>query len=105
MPRTVEAIRRMTEQWPLAAAKLVEDRGQRAGLVIASLKHEISGLIAVNPEGGKIARAAAVSPQIEAGNVYLPHPAEAPWVEALIEECASLPNAAHDAQVDALSQA
>jgi Terminase RNaseH-like domain len=73
--------------------------------VIASLRHSIAGLIAVNPDGGKIARAAAVSPQIESGNVYLPHPAIAPWVEGLIEECTSFPNAAHDDQVDALTQA
>jgi phage terminase large subunit-like protein len=32
-------------------------------------KHQLIGLIAVNPEGGKEARAHAVSPQIEAGNV------------------------------------
>jgi hypothetical protein len=62
-------------------------------------------VIAVNPEGGKISRAAAVSPQIEAGNVYLPHPAITPWVEALIEECAGFPHAAHDDQVDSLTQA
>jgi Terminase RNaseH-like domain len=73
--------------------------------VIASLKHEIAGLIAVNPDGGKISRAAAVSPQIEAGNVYLPHPSIAPWVDALIEECAGFPHGAHDDQVDALTQA
>ena len=36
--------------------------------------NEIEGILAVNPEGGKVARAMAVSPLIEAGNVYLPHP-------------------------------
>jgi predicted phage terminase large subunit-like protein len=76
---------------------------QTGPAVIATLKHEITGRIAVNPEGGKIARAAAVSPQIEAGNVYLPHPAIAPWVEELIEECAAFPYATHDGQVDSLT--
>ena len=104
MPRTVEAIRGMSEQWPQSAAKLVEDRANGPA-VIATLKHDIAGLIAVNPEGGKIARAAGVSPQIEAGNVYFPHPAIAPWVEVLIEECAAFPYATHDDQVDALTQA
>jgi predicted phage terminase large subunit-like protein len=104
MPRTVEAIRAMSQKWPRAAAKLVEDRANGPA-VIASLKHEITGMIAVNPEGGKIARAAAISPQLESGNIYLPHPAIAPWVEALIEECAGFPYAAHDDQVDALTQA
>ena len=59
----------------------------------------------VTPEGGKVAMAAAVSPAIESGNVYLPHPQIAPWVEDFIEECASFPNGAHDDQVDAASQA
>jgi predicted phage terminase large subunit-like protein len=104
MPRTVGAIRAMSDRWPQAAAKLVEDRANGPA-VIATLQHDLSGLIAVNPEGGKSVRATAVSSQIEAGNVYLPHPAIAPWVNDLIEECASFPYAAHDDQVDALTQA
>ena len=48
----------------------------------------------MNPEGGKVARAAAVSPLIEASNVYLPHPDYAPWVGDFIEECAAFPNGA-----------
>ena len=62
-------------------------------------------MIAVQPAGGKVARASAVCPQIESGNVYLPHPAMAPWIEAFIEECAAFPNGAHDDQVDAMTQA
>ena len=46
-----------------------------------------------------------VSPLIEAGNVYLPHPDYAPWVGDFIEECAAFPNGAHDDQVDAMTQA
>src|SRR5262249_12643569 len=68
------------------------------------LQYEIPGLIPVNPEGGKLARAAAVSPLIEAGNVYLPHPQMFPWVDGFIEECAAFPNGAHDDQVDAMTQ-
>ena len=37
------------------------------------------------------------------GNVYLPHPAVAPWVENCIGERAAFPNAAHD--VDRMTQA
>ena len=59
----------------------------------------------MNPEGGKVARAAAVCPLIEAGNVYLPHPDYAPWVGDFIEECAAFPNGAHDDHVDAITQA
>ena len=52
----------------------------------------------IKPSGGKVARAAAVSPLIEAGNVYLPHPHYATWVNDFIEECADFPNGAHDDQ-------
>jgi Terminase RNaseH-like domain len=55
--------------------------------------------------GGKIARATAVSPTIEAGNIYLLHPLWAPWVNDFIEECAAFPNGVHDDQVDAMTQA
>ncbi|MBI3696540.1 MAG: phage terminase large subunit, partial [Acidobacteria bacterium] len=73
-PGTIQAVRSLSERWPQAHAKLVEDKANGPA-VIAMLKHEIPGLIAVNPDGGKEARANAVSPQIESGNVYLPDPA------------------------------
>ena len=34
-----------------------------------------------------MARAQAVSPQVESGNVYLPHPLIAPWVDSFLDEC------------------
>ncbi|HLY19978.1 MAG TPA: phage terminase large subunit, partial [Bryobacteraceae bacterium] len=104
MPATKNAIRSMSAKWPKAAAKLVEDKANGPA-VIQELQHEISGLIEVTPEGGKLARAHAVSPQVESGNVYLPHPAICSWVEAFIEELMTFPNSRHDDQVDAMTQA
>jgi len=104
MPSTKEAVRELSRRWPKAAAKLIEDKANGPA-VIQELRHDVSGLIEINPEGGKIARANAVSPQVESGNVYLPHPAIAPWVEAFIEEAASFPNGRNDDQVDAMTQA
>jgi phage terminase large subunit-like protein len=72
--------------------------------VIQTLKLEISGLIEVNPEGGKMSRARAVSPEAEAGDWHLPHPGIAPWVPDFVEECASFPNGRYDDQIDAWSQ-
>ena len=69
------------------------------------LAHEIPGLLPVDPSGGKVGRAQAISPLVEAGNVYLPHPDCAPWVNDFIEECVQFPNGAHDDQVDAMTQA
>ncbi len=103
-PATVQAVRSLSAKWPQARNKLVEDKANGPA-VIATLKNEIPGLIAVNPEGGKVVRAQAASPDIEAGNVYLPDPSVAPWVHDFIEECAAFPNGANDDQVDAMTQA
>jgi predicted phage terminase large subunit-like protein len=104
LPGTKEAVRSLSVRWPKATAKLVEDKANGPA-VIQELRHQLEGLIEITPEGGKIARAHAVSPIIEAGNVYLPHPATAPWVEAFMEEAAAFPNGRHDDQVDAMTQA
>jgi predicted phage terminase large subunit-like protein len=85
-------------------AVLIEDKANGSA-VIQMLAYEIPGLLPINPQGGKVARAHAVSPLIEAGNVYLPHPDWQPWVRDFIEECAAFPNGAHDDQVDAMTQA
>jgi predicted phage terminase large subunit-like protein len=82
-------------------ATVVEDKANGPA-VISMLKTKVPGLIAVNPQGGKFSRAAAISPMVEAGNVYLPE--RSTWASTLIEEAAAFPNAAHDDQVDALSQ-
>jgi predicted phage terminase large subunit-like protein len=103
-PATIIAVKDMTNRWPGATAKLVEDKANGSA-VISTLKHEITGLIPVEPQGSKEARASAASPQIEAGNVYLPHPFNASWVDDFLTELSAFPNAAHDDQVDATSQA
>src|SRR5215470_6562252 len=103
-PATLNSVRELTSRFSGTLAKLVEDKANGSA-VIQMLCREISGILPVSPEGGKIARAAAVSPLIEAGNVYLPHPLYAPWVNDFIEECAAFPNGAHDDQVDAMTQA
>jgi predicted phage terminase large subunit-like protein len=99
---TCDEILNLSAKWPQATAKYVEDKANGPA-VIDALRHRVPGLIPVNPEGGKEARAAAVSPLVEAGNVHLP--ARAPWVDGLIEEAAAFPNGTNDDQVDALTQA
>lgn len=81
---------------------LVEEKANGAA-IIETLKDKISGIIAVNPEGGKESRASAISPQVEAGNVYLPDGAS--WLDTLVGEHSGFPKGAHDDIVDSLSQA
>ena len=103
-PATLAAVRNMSRRWPGAEAKLIEDKANGSA-VIQSLEHELTGIIPVEPLGGKVSRAFAITPRIEAGNVYLPHPAFAPWVNDFIEECANFPNGRNDDWVDAMTQA
>ena len=91
-------------KWPRAGAKLVEDKANGPA-VIQELRHHVQGLIEVQPEGGKVARAHAVAAQVESENVYLPHPATALWVEDFLEEATVFPHGRHDDQVDAMTQA
>jgi predicted phage terminase large subunit-like protein len=98
---TVHAIRKLTERWPQATAKLVEDKANGPA-VIDVLRNEISGIIAVTPEGSKEARAQAAAPELEAGNFHIPN---TQWGEEFIEEAAQFPRGSHDDQIDCWSQA
>ena len=101
---TMRSIRTLTAKHPKARAKLVEDKANGTA-VIELLRKEISGLIPIDPQGGKVVRAQAIAPYAEAGNIFLPSPRRAPWVHDFLEECAAFPNAVHDDDVDAMTQA
>lgn len=103
-PETLSAIRGMVRRHGFSGLILVEDKANGSA-IIQTLGREIPGVVAVNPEGGKAARVNAVSHVIEAGNVWLPHPDDCPWVEDFIEECTQFPLGRHDDDVDAMSQA
>ncbi len=100
---TMQSIRTLSAKWPNARAKLIEDAANGPA-VIELLKREIPGILPVNPEGGKVVRAQAILPFVEAGNVWLPDPSIAPWVHDFVEEAANFPNALHDDNVDAMTQ-
>jgi predicted phage terminase large subunit-like protein len=101
---TCASVRTLAARWPQATAKLVEDKANGTA-VINMLKRKVNGLIPIEPDGSKLARARAVTPLIEAGNVHVPAVELAPWVDELVEEAAGFPRAAHDDRVDAMSQA
>ena len=100
-PQTRTVMRELAAAYP-NARKLVEDKANGPA-IIADLCREIAGLVAVNPEGGKEARAAAISPQVESGNVFLQDGAS--YLEDFVGEFDAFPNGAHDDIVDSVSQA
>jgi predicted phage terminase large subunit-like protein len=103
-PETVRQFRALAARWPQAVLKIVEDKANGPA-VIASLARTVPGIVPEEPQGGKEARAAAVSPLVEAHNVWLPAVELCPWVDGLVEEAAGFPTAAHDDRVDAMTQA
>jgi predicted phage terminase large subunit-like protein len=96
-------IRNVANLYPQVTAHLVEKAANGAS-AIDTLKHELSGIVPVKPEGSKEIRAQAVAPMVEAGQVSLP--SDAAFTSDLLAELQGFPNSApHDDQVDALSQA
>ena len=105
--RQVEAL---TRRYPDTGTILIEDAANGPAIIDA-LTHRIPGIIAVSPEGGKLARAHAAQPRVEAGNVYLPNPRphgtlipERAWVEDFLHQLTVFPHGAHDDDVDAFTQ-
>jgi predicted phage terminase large subunit-like protein len=101
--KTLAAIRAMSARWPEASAKYVEDKANGPAAINA-LKDELSGIIPCNPDSDKVSRAHAVTPLIEAGNVFLPSPQLCPWVKDFVEEFRQFPMAFYKDRVDAATQ-
>ena len=83
-------------------ATLVEDTANGPA-VIERLRRNLPGIIAVHPEGGKLARFMASAPEWEAGDWYVDR--NAAWTEPLIQQLTMFPHAAHDDMADMISQA
>jgi phage terminase large subunit-like protein len=124
---TKALVARMAARWKLEAV-LVEDKANGSA-VLDALRDSVPGILPVNPgAAGKEARAAAVTPAIEAGQVWIPEDpsgnvqawTDGAWVESggweadegegepvetFLTEMGGFPKSRHDDQVDALSQA
>ena len=101
-PDTIVEVRRLRAMYPECKTTLIEDRANGSA-IIRMLRYEMTGVIPVQPIGSKMARVQAVLGAIESGNVHLPKHKR--FVGDFVEECSAFPNAAHDDQVDAMSQA
>lgn len=89
----------------LVHSRLIEERANGAA-IIDVLKDKIAGLKPINPTVSKEARARAVTPECESGNVFLPHPSDPgnEWLADFLSEMRNFPHDASDDQVDALTQ-
>jgi len=94
----------MQQKWPESREKYVEDKANGPA-IISLLKDNIEGIIPIEPEGSKNARAEAVAYMVESGNVYLPHESICDWIAEALDEITAFPNATFNDIVDALTQA
>jgi predicted phage terminase large subunit-like protein len=102
LPDTMREIIRLRAMYPKCNITLIEDKANGSA-IIDILRKQMTGIIAVNPLGGKVSRANAVVGAVESGNVYLPKKAN--WVSEYIDEFAAFPNGKHDDEVDCSTQA
>lgn len=98
---TIQQIEELIKLVPDLNAILIEDKANGSA-IIEVLRQKYPYVIAVQPKGGKESRAQAIAPCFECGNVYLP---DRPWLSGYINEFVGFPNALHDDEVDATSQA
>jgi predicted phage terminase large subunit-like protein len=103
-PATIKEFKKFTQIYPELSLKLVEDKANGPA-VVSTLKNSITGIVAVEPDGDKVARASAVTAAWEAGQVWLPHPSIAPWVKSFVLEHLQFPMGANDDWVDSETQA
>lgn len=100
--RTKAAIREMFKRNSTGCGVsivLIEDKANGSA-ICEELKTEFP-VKAVEPAGGKVARAEACSPDVEAKNVFLPEGAS--WVTKFVHDCTLFP-AGDDHDVDAMTQ-
>lgn len=96
---------------PKPSAVLIEDKANGPA-ILDMLQKEVPGLVAVNPEGGKVVRAQAVTPLYEAGTVFHPDPSDLvegvpvnSWVDDHEAELLKFPKGKNDDSVDSATQA
>ena len=102
---TLRSLRSMRAKWDQAIAVLVEDKANGSA-VIETMRTEVPGVLAIQPEGGKYSRAAAVQPQQEAHQIVLPDPTLPgyAWVHDYVENMTRFPGTPDD-DTDSTSQA
>lgn len=127
LSRTKTAMKEMRgwalERWPGAAVWTLVENTANGPEIVAQLKQEIPGVVPTSPSvaadqppAKKAVRAEACEPDFESRSVLIPGAANSagsdydsqmtpPWAQAVVEECAELPNGEYDDLVDSTTQA
>ena len=84
------------------SATLIEDKANGSA-VVSHLRENLSGVIAVTPEGGKVSRMMAAAPEFQANNWFFDRTGA--WTSKAIDQLCNFPNSKNDDISDAISQA
>ena len=108
---TLRSIKALTRRWPDCSALYIEEKANGPAIIdVLKAEGEIPGIIGSNLDawGSKEARLEAVSPLVEAGDVWIPRPGSdigGDWIGKFREEIESYPEYETDDQVDVFTQA
>lgn len=108
---TMQTIYRLSRLHPGISEMIIETKAN-GDAIIDTIEHDEKMLIPIhkfNPTASKAARAESVSPQVEAGHVWIPDiyyeaNREKLWVDQYVKEMTGFPNEANDDCVDMTSQ-
>lgn len=98
---TVNAVLRMSARWPQTSRIYVEKKANGAAL-LNTLRKRAALIRPVTPQGSKEARALAIQPTVDAGNVAI---LDTVLDQKMLQELKDFPFGKHDDDVDAMTQA
>jgi predicted phage terminase large subunit-like protein len=99
---TENEIRNCHANYGPVSAVLIEDKSNGPA-VIAHLTENLSGVIAINPMGGKVSRMMAAAPEFQSHGWFFDRTGA--WTSKAIDQLCNFPNSKNDDIADAVSQA
>lgn len=91
------------ERWKYVEETIIEEAANGIA-ILSTLKGKLPRVKGIKVSTSKTERLSNAAPPIECGDVFFPDVSIAPWVDGLVHELISFPNAENDDQCDALSQ-
>lgn len=103
-PTTRAELRQMIADWRphYSNLRVLIEKKANGQAIVDELTQEISGLIALEVEGGKESRAYAMSPDVDSGHCYVLD--RAPWMPRHLGVVSTFPHGKRDDEVDMWSQ-
>lgn len=102
--KTLKMIEIALTQFPNIGPKLIENKANGAAIISVLKEKGIPGVIDINPKESKEARAYAVTPYFEAGNILFPEHSVAPWISTVESELLTFPNGKYNDIGDSITQ-